>query len=313
MNKGLVSIIVPCYNVERVVDKCIESILNQTYKKIEAIFVNDGSTDNTEKVILSYENSFNEKNMIFKYIYQENKGLGGAINKGLKYFTGEYLAWFDSDDTLVSESIEKKVEFLKEYTQYGCVTSDAYIYDENDLLHPINRISDIYENNFKENQFEDMLLGKSIFCSGCHMIRSSAFLDVNPEREIFEARRGQNWQLLLPVYYKYKRGFIEEPLYNYIVYKNSMSSSEDTKEKKIKREIECYDIIKNTLEKMNIKRSEKKKIIKIFYKKIYIVNMFGICMNYQDIRMGFIYYLKMIRYRVLKKEHTKYFIKSVFR
>lgn len=313
MNKGLVSIIVPCYNVEKVIGRCLESILNQTYKKIEIIIVNDGSTDNTEKIILSHKKKFNEKNMIFKYIYQDNKGLGGAINTGLKYFTGEYLSWPDADDTLDLSSIEKKVEFLKKNPEYACVTSDANMYDETDLLNPIQKISDIYQHNYDENQFEYLLLGKSIFCPGCHMIRTNAFLDVNPSREIFEARRGQNWQMLLPVYYKYKRGFINEPLYNYIIYKNSMSRGDDTKEKRIKRENECYEIIQNTLSKMKISENDRKKFLKLFYSKIYIVNIFDICMEYKDFKVGFKYYIKMIKEHTLRKYDTKYFIKSILK
>lgn len=313
MNKGLVSIIVPCYNVEKVIGKCIKSILNQTYRKLEVIFVNDGSTDNTEKIILSYKKEFEKKNVIFKYIYQKNKGLGGAINTGLKHFTGEYLVWPDADDTLASTSIEKKVVFLENKPEYGSVTSDAYIYNEDDLLNPIRKITDIFKYNNEEEQFEYMLLGKSIFCSGCHMVKTKAFLDVNPNREIFEARRGQNWQMLLPVYYKYKRGFINEPLYNYIIYKNSMSSGDDTKEKKIQRENECYEIIQNTLSKMKISVNDRKKFLKLFYCKIYIVNIFDICMEYKDFKVGFKYYIKMIKERTLRKYDTKYFIKSILK
>ena len=157
MNKGLVSIIVPCYNVEKVIGKCIKSILNQTYRKLEVIFVNDGSTDNTEKIILSYKKEFEKKNVIFKYIYQQNKGLGGAINTGLKHFTGEYLVWPDADDTLALTSIEKKVVFLENKPEYGSVTSDAYIYNEDDLLNPIRKITDIFKYNNEEEQFEYML------------------------------------------------------------------------------------------------------------------------------------------------------------
>lgn len=313
MNKGLVSIIVPCYNVEKVIGKCIKSILNQTYRKLEVIFVNDGSTDNTEKIILSYKKEFEKKNVIFKYIYQQNKGLGGAINTGLKHFTGEYLVWPDADDTLALTSIEKKVVFLENKPEYGSVTSDAYIYNEDDLLNPIRKITDIFKYNNEEEQFEYMLLGKSIFCSGCHMVKTKAFLDVNPNREIFEARRGQNWQMLLPVYYKYKRGFINEPLYNYIIYKNSMSSGDDTKEKKIQRENECYEIIQNTLSKMKISVNDRKKFLKLFYCKIYIVNIFDICMEYKDFKVGFKYYIKMIKERTLRKYDTKYFIKSILK
>ena len=251
--------------------------------------------------------------MIFKYIYQQNKGLGGAINTGLKHFTGEYLVWPDADDTLALTSIEKKVVFLDNKPEYGSVTSDAYIYNEDDLLNPIRKITDIFKYNNEEEQFEYMLLGKSIFCSGCHMVKTKAFLDVNPNREIFEARRGQNWQMLLPVYYKYKRGFINEPLYNYIIYKNSMSSGDDTKEKKIQRENECYEIIQNTLSKMKISVNDRKKFLKLFYCKIYIVNIFDICMEYKDFKVGFKYYIKMIKERTLRKYDTKYFIKSILK
>lgn len=289
MNKGLVSIIVPCYNVEKVIDKCIKSILNQTYKKLEVIFVNDGSTDNTEKIILSYKKDFEQENMIFKYIYQKNKGLGGAINTGLKYFTGEYLSWPDADDTLALTSIEKKVIFLKNKPEYGSVTSDANVYNEEDLLNPIKKITDIFKYNTDEEQFMYMLLGKSIFCCGCHMVKTKAFLDVNPNREIFEARRGQNWQMLLPVYYKYKRGFINEPLYNYIIYKNSMSSGDDTKEKKIQRENEHLDIVSNTLRNMLINDNEKEKYYEIFYKG-YIKRIFYIGIDYDDIKLSYKYY-----------------------
>lgn len=313
MNKGLVSIIVPCYNVEKVISRCIESILNQTYKKIEVIFVNDGSSDNTEKIILSYKDKFNEKNIIFKYIHQENKGLGGAINTGLKHFTGEYLSWPDADDTLTPLSVQKKVEFLENHTEYACVTSDANIYDEIDLNTSIKKISDAYKDNFNENQFEYLLLGKSIFCPGCHMIRTSEFLKVNPRREIFEARRGQNWQILLPMYYKYKRGFINEPLYNYIMYKNSMSSGDDTKEKKIQRENECFGIITNTLNSMEMEENERKKFLQLFYKKVYLVNMFDICIQYKDFKGSLRYYLKLIRQHALQKGHTKYFIRNILK
>ena len=289
MNKGLVSIIVPCYNVEKVIDKCIKSILNQTYRKLEVIFVNDGSTDNTEKIVLSYKKEFEQKNMIFKYIYQENKGLGGAINTGLKHFTGEYLSWPDADDALTNLSIEKKVEFLENNYDLASVTSDANMYNEKDLIHPVQKISDTCKNNFDENQFVHLLLGKSIFCPGCHMVRTSAFLDVNPKREIFEARRGQNWQMLLPIYYKYKRGFIDEPLYNYIIYKNSMSSGDDTKEKKIQREIEHLDIVSNTLKNMLISDSEKDKYYNMFYEG-YIKRIFYIGIDYEDINLSYKYY-----------------------
>mgnify|MGYP000700747820 FL=1 len=76
----------------------------------------------------------------------------------------------------------------------------------------------------KENLFEDYLLSRGAWLQpGCFMVRMSAFDDANPNRYIFPTRRGQDWQMLLPIMYKYKCGFIDEPLYEYYIRKGSMS------------------------------------------------------------------------------------------
>ena len=98
MEKKMVSIITPCYNGGKLLSRYLDSVLKQTYKNIELIIVNDGSSDNTEKIVISYKGQFKKEGMKLVYIYQDNKGLGGAINTGLKHFTGDYLCWADYDD-----------------------------------------------------------------------------------------------------------------------------------------------------------------------------------------------------------------------
>lgn len=96
------SIIIPCYNVEKYVRECIESVLNQkTNFKYEVILINDGSKDNTLNILKEYED---KSNVIL--INQENKGLSGARNTGLQYVQGEYLMFVDSDDRLSKNAIE---------------------------------------------------------------------------------------------------------------------------------------------------------------------------------------------------------------
>ena len=112
MESYLVSIITPCYNVEKTIKKYLESILNQTYKNLELIFIDDGSTDETEKIIKEYINEFEQNKIKVKYVYQENAGLGGAINTGLKLVTGGFLCWADPDDFFMPESIEKRLNIL---------------------------------------------------------------------------------------------------------------------------------------------------------------------------------------------------------
>ena len=82
------------------------------------------------------------------------------------------------------------------------------------------------------------------------MLRTTSFLDVNPDRYIYPARRGQNNQMLLPIYYKYKHGFIDEPLYNYIVYKKSMSTPDITEESALDRINEYLELLRWTFKQI---------------------------------------------------------------
>lgn len=101
-NKEKVSIIVPVYNVEQYVKRCIESILNQTYKNIEIILVNDGSTDASGEICERYAKE--NENII--YIEKENGGLSDARNVGLIHSTGDYICFVDSDDYIDNRYVE---------------------------------------------------------------------------------------------------------------------------------------------------------------------------------------------------------------
>lgn len=104
-----VSVIVPVYNVEKYLKKCLESIVNQTLSDIEVICVNDGSTDNSLAILKSYEKNDDR----FKIISQENGGLGYSRNVGLKYCEGEYIFFLDSDDYIREDALEKLYENAK--------------------------------------------------------------------------------------------------------------------------------------------------------------------------------------------------------
>ena len=93
------------------------------------------------------------------------------------------------------------------------------------------------------------------------MMRTDCFKETHKNMSIFPAKRGQNWQILLPVYYRYKRYYIDSPLYNYIIYKTSMSQGDITKEKKLFRSKEHEEIIINTIQSMEIPTLEKKNIL----------------------------------------------------
>ena len=97
-----ISVIIPVYNVEKYLKECLDSVINQTLKDIEIICVNDGSTDNSLNIL---ENYAKKDNRII-VISQKNKGLSGARNTGLKYCSGEYVSFIDSDDYVSKDLFE---------------------------------------------------------------------------------------------------------------------------------------------------------------------------------------------------------------
>ena len=111
----LVSIISPCYNGAKYVKNFLDSVLTQTYPAIELIFIDDASTDETFNIVNSYVPLFTEKG--YSLLYKRmliNCGQAAAINVGLQLFSGDYVAWMDSDDILYRDAIAKKVAFLCE-------------------------------------------------------------------------------------------------------------------------------------------------------------------------------------------------------
>lgn len=108
-NNPKVSIVIPVYNGSNYLKQAIDSALNQTYDNIEIIVVNDGSTDNSEDIALSYGDKI-------KYIYKENGGSSSALNEGIKNMSGEYFSWLSHDDLYLSDKLEKQMEYASEDT-----------------------------------------------------------------------------------------------------------------------------------------------------------------------------------------------------
>lgn len=110
MNKTLVSIIVPCYNQAQFLDEALQSVLDQTYTNWECIVVNDGSPDNTEEVVQKWT----EKDIRYKYFYQENKGLSSARNLGITQANGKFILPLDADDKITVNYISLAIASFQE-------------------------------------------------------------------------------------------------------------------------------------------------------------------------------------------------------
>ncbi len=134
-----VSIIIPAYNAKKYLKESIDSALSQTYKNIEIIVVNDGSTDSTEKIAKSYGDKI-------KYYYKENGGVSTALNLAISKMTGEYFSWLSHDDRYYPEKIEKQIKYLNSIEN----NENVILYSDYDLMDIYSRIFAVATKNHEE-------------------------------------------------------------------------------------------------------------------------------------------------------------------
>ena len=194
-----VSVIVPVYNVEKYLRKCLDSLVNQTLKDFEIILVNDGSSDNSQNIIDEYK----EKYANIKAFTKENGGMSSARNKGLEYASGEYIAFVDSDDYVEIFFLEKMYEKAKENN------SDVVICD----YYAINSSEKIYTKchmNLSPDEKIEYLLSPPMVWS--KLIKKEIVSKINFTEGIFYEDLDFCVRLLP---YVNKVSFTDEPLYNY--------------------------------------------------------------------------------------------------
>lgn len=154
----VVSIIIPAYNVENYIVRTIESCINQTYKRVEILIIDDGSLDNTSRVIQKYM----LKDGRIRYFYQKNSGVSKARNNGILCANGKYVVFLDSDDWLEKDAIEYLIYYQKKYKECfvtvnrQCIELDGQILKEkNKLFNEQTKILKVEEllENFIENNY----------------------------------------------------------------------------------------------------------------------------------------------------------------
>lgn len=122
----LITIIIPVYNGEKYLNKCLDSIINQTYKNLEIIIVNDGSTDNTKKICDEYIKKDNR----IKVINKKNEGVSAARNDGIEASAGKYISFVDADDFIEKEFAEKMLDILIKYDAKYVTCGYKRVYDD---------------------------------------------------------------------------------------------------------------------------------------------------------------------------------------
>lgn len=138
----LISVIVPIYNVESYLEECVNSILNQTYKNLEIILVDDGSPDNCPSMCDNYQ----KLDSRIRVIHKINGGLSDARNKGLEIATGEYISFIDSDDFIEKNMYQKMMDSILENNAELCSCSINLVYD--DRIERIDNKREILNDNY---------------------------------------------------------------------------------------------------------------------------------------------------------------------
>ena len=211
-----ISVIIPVYNQEKNIEKCLNSILNQLYKNIEIIVVDDGSTDNTKYIYKKYMN----KDTRIKFIYQNRGGVSKARNLGLKNITGEYITFVDADDYIDNDLISNYIKDLEKYKScilisgYRRIESKKieYVYKEDfKILNLQESLKILFEDNTYKNYLWNKLYPSNFF-KKLNFEEEKTYEDLRIQYKLFELSKNI---IICP--------FVG---YNYVYWKNSITNTE---------------------------------------------------------------------------------------
>ena len=237
------SLIIPAYNVEKYIKKCLDSVLNQTYNNYEIIIINDGSTDNTSKILESYKS-----NKKIKIINQENKGLSNARNTGVSNAKGDYILFIDSDDFIEKELLEILNKTIKDE---DLVRFQIKILDETNKI-----IKEYKEETFNNlngiEAFNKLSKYNLVELAVCYAYKKDTFLKNNYKFE--EKTYHEDFGLIPYIIISSKKvTSINYIGYNYLQRKNSIMNNTDYK-KEIKKSNDVLKHYKNLIKwSQNIK------------------------------------------------------------
>lgn len=216
----LVSIIIPFYNVENYIRICLDSLRLQTYREIEIILVNDGSTDNSRSI--AEEFCLSDRRFIL--IDQANSGLSAARNTGLRHMSGEYVIFIDSDDWVEKTLVEFLIENIKEYkSDLACCRLDFYNEKKNRFY--------TYGKKFQKTTLDgeeillDTLLVRNIQTSVCPKIYKTSFLKAHHLSFKEGIVNEDTLFTLLVALYAQRVSFINQILYHSLEREGSISRS----------------------------------------------------------------------------------------
>lgn len=205
-----ISVIVPVYNVQKYLRKCLNSLVKQTFKDIEIIAVNDGSTDDSEEILKEYAEKYDK----FSYYNKENGGLSDARNFGLKHANGRYVAFVDSDDYVDRTMYEK---------MYNKALENNYDYVECDFYWVYQNKNRLDRGIRYKNKNEMLLYGRVVAWN--KLIKKDVITELFPKGLYFEDI--EFFYKLIPNINDF--AFVDEPLVYYVQRENSQSKEQSYK------------------------------------------------------------------------------------
>lgn len=240
MNKCKLSIIVPVYGVEKYIDKCLNSLVKQSLKEIEIIVVNDGTKDNSQKIIDKYVKKYPDK--IKSYI-KENGGQGSARNYGLEKANGEYIGYVDSDDFVEKDMYKKLYNKAKE-NNYDIVVCGNYNVSEDYQNKNIDTFINNYNTDLENIFFGKMAVWNKIYKRDILIKNKLEFKEkVWYEDLAFTLKAIMNSNTF---------AFIDEPLYDYLIREGSTMNNSN-----VQRNLEILDAFNDILSYIQHNKKEE--------------------------------------------------------
>lgn len=215
MNQPLITVLMPCYNAAPYLAEALESIINQTYQNLEILCINDGSTDDTGKILEEYAT----KDTRIQIIHNDtNLKLIKSLNKGIDLAKGDFIARMDADDISAPERIEKELDFMMQNTEVDVVGCTCYVINETGSILSKKRLRQHNSNSIFFASFFYVPIGHPELLIRTKVLKENHFLE---EEHAVHTEDYELWTRLLRLDHKLKN--IDLPLHYFRINPNSVS------------------------------------------------------------------------------------------
>ncbi len=287
----MVSIIVPCYNHERFIKDCLQSLINQTYEDIELLINDDCSVDHSWKILCEMEETL-KKRFVNVYLHRNtrNKGVVNSCNHLLKRAQGTYIKVLASDDLLQPNYIGRVVKFMDDYKQYDAVVTNGKLIPEDQRYPVYNEEGQILypsEPNLKNDGLIERIYKDNYIAAPATMVRRSVYDQIGPFDSKLVIEDWEYWLRML--HHDMRFGFLDENLCCYR--QNSQSATAVVKVKGLEKrririlrsELRIIDKYRQDVEREIYKAKREKCVLSQYY--IAVNNKLPLLKLYSKIEM----------------------------